>query len=325
MVSFLTELLDSKKSKKGAYTASVPVSASGGSGGGTATITGTPSIAPTSGGTVSLSSLFGGDDETEHLKTNTNFKSIPLRDKCDIGDGKDTFAVVESDELNVCVCQDHIKVFENNKGVKITTLKDIQDDLKKKSQPIPPIVYPSAPTTGQIGPVVGVGDMIMVTEFDVPPNSPQQTHITGNIYPYGLGNTYFNSSFQCPVGESLQIYDVYTQSQCGDYQLILQVNGQNVGPGLTIGASSLISNSGRIRLSQPMVVTPGSVLNVRIVSMSSTPASGEKVQVMICAIRTPYYSSPGGGTITGSMYPYGQPYYSSTSSGSGTSTPIHFP
>jgi hypothetical protein len=122
-------------------------------------------------------------------------------------------------------------------------------------------------TSGQVV-VVAVQDKVFPVQFTFAGTASAGTIATGTIYPYGFNNPSTSTSYQIPAGSKYQLVDMYVSaSPAVDAQLIFNLNGIPQGENLIL-STMISSNSGRAKLTQPLVLNASDVFNVQVVTLA---------------------------------------------------------
>lgn len=114
--------------------------------------------------------------------------------------------------------------------------------------------------------VVSLQDKIFPVQFTFAGSAASGTVVTGTVYPFGLNNPSTSTSFQIPQGSKYQLVDMYVASTPQvDGQIIFNLNGVPQGENFIL-STIVASNSARARIMQPLVLNPGDVFTVQLVS-----------------------------------------------------------
>jgi hypothetical protein len=129
-----------------------------------------------------------------------------------------------------------------------------------------------ATNSGQVV-VAAVQDKVIPVQFTIGASQASSYIATGTLYAYGLNNTSSGTSFQTPSGSKYQLVDMYVSgSPSVDGQVLFNLNGLPQGENLILSTLNT-SNSGRTHITQPLVLNPGDVIQVSMVTSEANSAT----------------------------------------------------
>lgn len=123
-------------------------------------------------------------------------------------------------------------------------------------------------TSGQTA-VVAMQDKIFPAQFTVAGSAATGAIYTATLYPFGFQNPATSTSFQVPAGSTYQLVDLYvTAAPSVDAQIIFQLNGVAQGQNFIL-STVVAGNSGRAKMTQPLVIRPSDVFTVQVVTTAA--------------------------------------------------------
>lgn len=135
--------------------------------------------------------------------------------------------------------------------------------------------------------VVATQDKVFYTTFAFTASAPVGTIVSGTMYPYGYDDSTTSTAYQVPSGSVLNLVDVFiTSAQTPDGQLIFKINGVKQGENFVISGLNA-TNSGRTKLSQPLVLRPGDVFVVQEVNTVANSTTAATVAVNLHFLQVP--------------------------------------
>jgi len=128
----------------------------------------------------------------------------------------------------------------------------------------------------QFGPT-SPSDLNILSQFSITGSASAGTQFTGTLYPNGFQNA-AQATYLVPAGRALHIGDVsISATPSVDAQLIFKINGVTQGENFLL--SQIVSgNSARVKPTQSLVLNPGDVLEVDIITIEANGSTATVVQ-----------------------------------------------
>jgi hypothetical protein len=135
-------------------------------------------------------------------------------------------------------------------------------------------------TTHQQVAVTAPQDKPIITQFTWAGSATSGTTVSGTMYPYGFQNP-SQTTFQIPAGSGYQLYDIYISGTLQiDGQLIFTVNGVPQGQNFLVSSTN-VSNNGRPRPSQQLLLKPMDTISVQMISIAANTLTTSNTDTVV--------------------------------------------